>query len=94
MEFQRRIYYKDDKFKIYLEEIDYNIFIHVEIYEFNKEVLKDIKYQWAEVALKMYLLGYEELFTYTKDRRIVDLVGGASQIGNYKGYEVWKWELN
>jgi len=94
MHFDRRTYYQNDNFKVYLEEIDEQVFIHVAIYEFSKSILKDIKRVWAEVVVKLFFEGYENLFAYTKDNRIIKLIGGAEKIGQHDNYEVWKWDLN
>lgn len=92
--FERRTYYVDDDIKVYLENIDENVFIHVGIFNMSKAVLRKIREKWGEVVLKMYGLGYEELFAYTKDRRIVDMIGGAEKIADKEGYEVFKWDLS
>lgn len=93
MKFNRQTYYEDEDIKVYLEEIDDNIFIHVGIFNISKSILQRIKEKWGEVVIKMYVLGYEELFAYTKDRRIINMIGGAVKIGQEKDYEVYKWEL-
>lgn len=90
----RKTYYVDDNFKVYLEEINEQIAIHVAIGNFSKAIFKDIKRVWAEILVKMYFLGYEEVFAYTKDNRIIKMIGGAKMIGQHQDYEVWKWELN
>lgn len=91
---ERKTYYQDENFRVYLEEIKEQVFIHVAITNFSKSILKDIKAVWAEIVLKMFFQGYEELFAYTKDNRIIKMVGGAKKIGQHQEYEVWKWELN
>lgn len=90
----RKTYYEDSNFRVYLEEINNQVVIHVVIYNFSKSIFKDVKRVWAEVLVKMYYLGYEEVFAYTKDNRIIKMIGGAKMVGDAKGYEVWKWELN
>lgn len=91
---QRETYYENNDFRVYLEEINGQVAIHVAIYNFSKAIFKDIKAIWAEVLIQMYYAGYEEVFAYTKDNRIVKMIGGATMVGEAKGYEVWKWELN
>lgn len=91
---QRKTYHEEDNFKVYLEEINEQVAMHVAINTFSKAVLKDIKRVWAEILVKMYFLGYEEVFAYTKDNRIIKLIGGAKLVGQHQDYEVWKWELN
>jgi len=94
MDFNRKTYYQDSDIKVYLEEINDHIFIHVGINRMSKSVLKRIREKWAEVVIKVYFLGYEELFAYTEDNRIIKLIGDADLIAKYKGYEVWKWDLS
>lgn len=93
MSFDRVTYYQDEDIKVYLEEINEQVFVHVAIYNFSKSVLNKIKAKWGEVVQKMYINGYEELFAYTKDNRIVKMIGYPEKIGQHEEYEVWKWEL-
>lgn len=93
MHFERETYYQDDDIKVYLEEINTEVFMHVGIYNMSKSILRKIREKWGEIVIKMYYLGYEEVFAYTKDSRIIKMIGGAEKIGEYKGYEVYKWEL-
>lgn len=91
--FERKTYYEDEDIKVYLENIDDNVFIHVGIFNMSKSVLNKIKEKWGEVAIKMYSLGYEEIFAYTKDNRIINLIGGADMLERVNDYEVYKWDL-
>lgn len=92
--YQRKTYYNDDDFRVYLEEIDEQIFIHVAINNFSRPILRRIQEKWGEVAIKVYSLGYNELFAYSKDNRIIKMIGGAKKIGEHDKYEVWEWALN
>ncbi len=98
-DFKRRTYFENDNFRIYLEEIQGNVFVHVAIHNATVSVVKDIKEKWTEIVLRMYFLGYEELFAYTNDSRIIELIGGATKVADNikfqnKNYEVWKWDLS
>jgi hypothetical protein len=97
--FQRKTYAETDDYKIYLEEISDNVFIHVALYNATPAIVKEVKDQWAEVVVRMYFLGYEGLYAYTKDNRIIQMIGGATKVAeNVKfqndNYEVWKWDLS
>lgn len=94
MSFDRITYYQDEDIKVFLEEIDEQVFVHVAIYNFSKSVLDKVREKWGEIVQKMYVNGYEELFTYTKDNRIVKMIGYPEKVGQHEDYEVWKWELN
>lgn len=90
----RKTYYENDDFKVYLEEIKDQVFIHVAIYNFSKAILSDIKDTWADALINIYFAGYDSVFAYTKDNRIIKLIGGAKIIGQHEDYEVWEWELS
>lgn len=93
MNFERKTYYEDEDFRVYLENINDQVFIHVAIFNAVKSSFNRIKEKWGEIVIKMYNLGYEELFAYTKDSRVVNMIGGAEKIGESQGYEVYKWDL-
>lgn len=93
VEFERRTYYEDDDIKVYLENIDNQVFIHVGIYNMSKSILKKIKEKWGEVIIRIWAAGYDEAYCYTKDNRIINLIGGADKIGDHQGYEVYRWAL-
>lgn len=89
----RRTYRETDNFRIWLEDIKDQLFIHVAIYNSTPSVVREIKEGWAELMIDAYFEGYEDVFAYTKDSRIIKLLGGAVKIGKHEDYEVWKWEL-
>lgn len=93
MKFDRKTYYRDDDIHVYLDNIDEQVFVHVGIVNATKETIARIQEKWGEIVMKMYYLGYEELFAYTKDPRIINMIGGAEKIGQHQDYEVYKWDL-
>jgi len=92
--FQRRTYKETEDYKVYLEEIHGCVVVHVAIYKARPSVIREIKKQWFDVATKTYAAGYDKLYAYTKDRRIIDYIGNATLIDVSNGYEVWEWDLN
>lgn len=89
----RRTYIETDDYRIWLEDINDQMFVHVTIYNSTKNVIESIKEGWAELLIDAYFQGYEDVFTYTQDNRIIKLIGGAIKVGQHEDYEVWKWEL-
>lgn len=89
----RRTYEETDDYKVWLEDINEQLFVHVAIYNPSKDVINSVKEAWANIMLDAWFDGYEDVFTYTKDNRIIKMIGGAQKIGQHKDYEVWKWEL-
>lgn len=90
----RRTYKETDDFRIWLEDINDQLVVHVIIYNSTPSVLKQIKESWAELMIYCYFEGYEDVFTYTKDNRIIKYIGNAKMVGQAEDYEVWKWELS
>lgn len=91
--FERKTYYQDEDFRVYLEYFSDQLFVHVHIHNFNRDVLKRIKEQWSLVMIDAFMEGFENVFAYTKDNRIIKMIGNAIYIETAGGYEVWKWEL-
>lgn len=92
--YMRATYHETENYRVYVELINEQPFVHVAIFNATKEVVEEIKEIWAQVVLDVYFEGYECLFAYTKDNRIVNMIGGAEKIGEHSGYEVWKWDLS
>lgn len=94
MTYDKTVYYEDNDIKIVLEEIGEQMFIHVGIFNMTKEILNKIREKWGEVVISLYFEGYENLYTYTKDNRIVKLIGSPEYVDTADGIEVWKWDLS
>jgi len=95
METSSSITYKEtENYRVWLEELNDQPFIHVTIHNFSKAILKEIKEAWGEIIIQAYFEGYEQLFAYTQDNRIIKMIGGAEKIGEHGSWEVWKWEFN
>lgn len=92
--YERATYYETEDYRVYVEMINDLPFVHVAIFNFSKKILEEIKEVWAQVVLDAYFEGYEYLFAYTEDNRIIKMIGGAEMIGAAEGREVWKWELS
>lgn len=91
--YKKYSYYKDEDIHAYVEDIDDQIFLHVDFLRVNKNAIRKTRQKWGEVILKLYEEGYEEAYTYTQDVRFVNLIGGAKKIGQHENYGVYVWEL-
>lgn len=100
MDYEKRTYYRDDDIHVYLENINKQVFIHVGLTKASKASIKRMKEKWGEVVQKMFVIGYHSLFAYTKDNRVIKMIGGAEKIGSQVDpdtgdlYEVYKWDLS
>lgn len=93
-DFQRKTYFENDDFRVYLEYFSEQLFIHVAIFRATPSVFTEIKEKWAEVMIDAYFQGFEEVFAYSQDIRIIEMIGGAEKVGEHENYEVWKWVLS
>lgn|SRR5690554_550577 len=89
----RQTWYEDENYHMTYEEIDGQIFVHLEVEKVSKSVLKNIEQKWEDFKARLYYLGYEYIFTYTNDLRFPRMFG-AKSIGKWNGKEVMVWELN
>ncbi len=92
----KKTFYEDDRFKISLEEVDGYLMIHLAVYEFSKNILKEIKEMWATIRSRAYESGYDAIYTYTQEPRMfkyfpAERLGEVEKDG--QTYEVWKWAL-
>jgi hypothetical protein len=90
---RRQLIFENDDFQFSLENINNLPFVHLYCKRFDRSVLEEIKLRWGELLISLYFDGYEELFTYTKDMRIPNLVGGGEVVGEHEGNKVIRWEL-
>lgn len=89
----RQTYKETDDYRIWTEIMEEQLVIHVAIYNSTKAVIQEIKEGWAELMIDAYFEGYEFVYTYTSDSRIVKMIGGATKVGEHEGQEVWQWDL-
>lgn len=91
---ERFDYKSTDDYRIWYEIMDGQLVVHVVIHNATKAVIEEIKEGWAEFIIDAYFEGYEFVYTYTRDSRIIDMIGGATKVGEHKGQEVWQWDLS
>ena len=95
---KKAVYAQDDSLKLWVEVINECLFVHVQLYQFDKGVLERLKVAWKHLQTAAYFDGWEEIFTYTKDPRIVNIIGGAEELDvpdklTNAGFRMFKWEL-
>ena len=94
----KKVYYEDDDIIVTLEELDGLLLAHVAIEHSSKKVLKRILKVWEEIKRAAYWQGYENIYTYTKEGRMLKFFKDWKKYGTcqYKGetYEVVGWALN
>lgn len=92
-DFERKTYYEDDDFRVYLEYFADNLVVHVVIFKASIPTIRRIKEVWSEVMINAWFEGFEDVFAYTKDPRIINIIGGAEKVKQIDDMEVWKWDL-
>lgn len=90
----RQVAYKDDALTFEYEFINDQVFIHVVLAKASKAIINKLKTVWTNFKEYLYWQGYELIFTYTKDPRVMNLVEPGKFLGVHAGMEVYQWELN
>jgi hypothetical protein len=82
------------------EEINDCLFVHVVFtLGVKKETFNKLKEVWHDFYWRAYFDGWPAIFTYTADSRIVDMVGGATEVGQDSnelkalGLRMFKWDF-
>lgn len=96
--FKRNVFCTDPDFILKWEKLNDQLFVHIEILQVTPKIISKIKKAWLRFQAQAYFEGYENIYTYTEDPRIVTIVGGAielkdEKLNNAPGWRVFKWEL-
>lgn len=93
----RWTWYEDEDYTVTLEESEGLLFVHIEVYNFSKDIFLRIKQSWWELLFQCYLYGYEFLHTYTKNKKFADKMGTNELLTtlNFNGseYSLVRWDL-
>lgn len=94
----KKEFYDDDDLTVTLEEADGNLMAHVAIRNASKSIINKMLKIWEDIQYRAYWQGYEEIYTYSNEPRMFDIVKGGTEVGEFDKdgtkYKVWKWELN
>lgn len=94
---KRTTIHNEPNFALSLEKEQGELFIHVVIRKATKKVLEDILWEFAKFKANAYFEGYENIYTYTKDKRLFRIFG-AEDIGSFNAggmeFRVGRWALN
>lgn len=93
----KKEFYDDDDLTVTLEEADGNLMAHVAIRNASKSTINKMLGIWEDIQYRAYWQGYEEIYTYSNEPRMFDIVKGGTEVGGFDKdgvkYKVWKWEL-
>jgi len=93
-----KVFYDDDQITLKLEEVDAHLMVHLVIKKALPSSIKKARIVFQEIKERAYWQGYEQIYTYTKDDRMLKFFGANKVISNveYKGetYKVVQWDLN
>lgn len=80
------------EYVIRLEDEQGHLFIHLDVYRWDKTVVRELREEFATIKRRAYENGYKFISTYTKNPKFVKMFGGIKTM-EVKDYEVFSWEL-
>lgn len=88
----------NDKYASSFELKDGYLFGHIDIYDESLTTMKEIKRNWEFMKKIAFYEGFNQLLSYTKNKRFIEFLGGAQHVTTVEDedqgtYEVYKWEL-
>lgn len=86
--------YKDEAFEFYIQEVDDKVFIHLDVWDYNKSVLLRMAEAFEDIKDACALDGVEEVYAFSPNHKFCLMGGGELiQITEWKRreYGVYKW---
>ena len=88
----------DDNFELYAEDLEGNVFLHCNVYNYSPSVYKTILATLSELREQCLAKGITHLFTLTSNPKFVTtMIKTAKKIAEVDGLsgikEVYVWEL-
>ena len=90
---ERQIYHECEQYIIEWQHLNEHLFIHVQLFEFSKSILKEMKEHFEKIKEEAKAQGYPFLFSFTRDERVIRLAGPWKVSGEYEGFKIISWEL-
>lgn len=92
---KRQPAYVDDNVSFEYEFINDQVFVHVVFLTTpTKASIEKLKTVWFNFKDYVYWQGYEDIFTYTKDPRVMNIIDPGKYLDTVNGLEVYQWVLN
>jgi len=90
--------YSDENFTLMAEGAEGNIFLHLSVHNFSKEILRDFRNKFKVVKQEAVSLGIEYLFTVTPNKKFCKLIDSSCkslEVIEAEGeeFEVMVWDL-
>lgn len=89
----KQVWHESEEYIIEWQHLNEHLFIHVQIFEFSKRILKEMRKHFEEIKEQAKSQGYEFLFSFTKDERVIRLAGPWVVSGEHEGFKIISWEL-
>lgn len=85
---------RDEDFEITWDEIDGELWVHLRLHKASRSILLKVLEAWARFKAHAYFGGYEAVYSYTNDKRILQYFPGSIVIDTIENdIEVVKWDL-
>lgn len=69
----KRVYESNEMLELVLEYAEGQVFIHIEVYEWSRPILRYIQALWEQVSLDLFLEGYDGVFSYNMNEKFCKL---------------------
>lgn len=87
---------KGDSFEFSLQEVDGRVFVHLDVWRYNKSVLLEMAEAFEDLKDSCAMEGIKELYAFSANHKFCRMGGGELvQIKDWKGedYGVYRWEV-
>lgn len=88
-----KTFYKDDDFDISWDLVNDNLWVHLHLNKASRPILLKALEAWAMFKAHAYFSGFDAVYSYTEEKRILKFFPNSILIGKIDDIEVVKWDL-
>lgn len=91
---EKKTWYEDENYEVTYMVCNNELYGHLQIFNLTKSVYKDIPKKVHAFLANAKKSGWEAVYSYTDDDRVIRLLDGKGRIiGEAEGHKVVQWEL-
>ena len=90
-----RTYSDNDNYKLVIEMEEDHLFLHIDVFNWNKSILKAIRLDMIRILYKSWQQGWKEIYAYTPNPKFANMIAPCEIIGLMEGRDdltIVKWD--
>ena len=89
-----KTYSDNENYKLMIEMEEDHLFLHIDVFNWSKSVLKSIRFDMANILYNSWQQGWKEIYAYTPNIKFANLIEPCEIVGVMEGRDdltIVKW---